>query len=102
MIVDGSGNLFLSDTFHQRIRKVTPGGIITTFLGDGSPTATFGHPGSLAVGGGANLYVVTGYNQGGTAVQRVAPTGVITKVAGTGTTGDTGRRRGGDGSPPSR
>src|ERR1035438_1763841 len=33
--VDGSGNVFIADTFNCRIRKVTPQGIITTVAGNG-------------------------------------------------------------------
>ena len=34
--VDGAGNLYIADTYNRRIRKVTPGGIITTVAGNGN------------------------------------------------------------------
>ena len=34
--VDGNGNLYVADENNQRIRKVTPTGIITTFAGNGN------------------------------------------------------------------
>jgi sugar lactone lactonase YvrE len=37
--VDGAGNIFIADTYDQRIRKVTPDGIITTIAGN-SPTGS--------------------------------------------------------------
>lgn len=33
MAVDADGNVFVLDAFHATIRKVTPGGIVTTFVG---------------------------------------------------------------------
>ena len=33
--VDGAGNLYIGDTGNNRIRKVAPSGIITTFAGTG-------------------------------------------------------------------
>lgn len=33
LFVDGSGNLYIADRFNHCIRKVTPGGIITTVAG---------------------------------------------------------------------
>ena len=35
--VDRDGNLYIADTGHRRIRKVTPDGIITTVAGNGDP-----------------------------------------------------------------
>jgi hypothetical protein len=35
--VDREGNLYIADSQHLRIRKVTPGGIITTVAGNGEP-----------------------------------------------------------------
>src|ERR1051326_6438873 len=48
LAVDRWGNLYLSDTDHHRIRKITPDGIITTiagtglsgYSGDGGPAAS--------------------------------------------------------------
>jgi sugar lactone lactonase YvrE len=34
--VDAAGNLYIADTENERIRKVAPDGIITTFAGNGS------------------------------------------------------------------
>ncbi len=38
--VDAAGNLYLTDRDNHRIRKVAPGGIITTVAGNGSPGST--------------------------------------------------------------
>ncbi len=50
--IDRAGNLFIADTFNNRIRRVTPNGIITTVAGDGTPL--FGGDGSLATRSGLN------------------------------------------------
>src|SRR5207245_2575513 len=39
LALDGAGNLYLSDTGHHRVRKVSPDGIITTFAGSGPTTS---------------------------------------------------------------
>ena len=64
--VDGIGNLYIADINNQRIRKVTPAGIISTFAGtgtagfsgDGGPAnlARLNYPTGISVGGG-NLYI---------------------------------------------
>src|SRR5438128_10008914 len=50
LALDGAGNLYLSDTGHHRVRKVSPDGIITTFAGSGPTTS--GAPGDYAGDGG--------------------------------------------------
>jgi alpha-tubulin suppressor-like RCC1 family protein/sugar lactone lactonase YvrE len=92
--VDSRGNLFVADGYHLRVRKVGTDGVITTVagtgtygaLGDGgSATGAYvGFPGGLAVDGSDNLYVVDAHNA---RVRRVDGRGVITTVAGNGTTG---------------
>ncbi|MEK7676740.1 MAG: hypothetical protein AAB676_12990 [Verrucomicrobiota bacterium] len=63
---DGLGNLFITDTYNGRIRKVAPNGIITTvagngtygYSGDGGPatSAALTAPSGLAVDGFGNLF----------------------------------------------
>ena len=42
LAVDSSGNLYIADLGNLRIRKVTPGGIITTVAGGGTQTSSTG------------------------------------------------------------
>jgi sugar lactone lactonase YvrE len=89
--VDGAGNLYVADSGNHRIRKVTPGGVITTiagtssggFSGDGGPAtaAQLFSPQGVALDGAGNLYVAdTGNNR----IRRIAGNGTISTVAGNG------------------
>src|SRR5665213_14256 len=65
--VDGSGNLFIADLVNNRIRKVSPGGIITTYAGNGTAgyagdngpatAASLNHPVAVAVDTLGNLFI---------------------------------------------
>jgi len=48
VVFDKSGNLYIGDQFNNRIRKITPAGIISTFAG--SATAGFAGDGTPAIG----------------------------------------------------
>jgi uncharacterized protein (TIGR03437 family) len=95
--VDATGNLFIADSYNNRIRKVSNTGIITTVAGNGTEGTT-GDGGSatsaelylvdaIAVDGQGNLFIADAYNN---RVRRVAPDGIITTVAGTGVAGFSG------------
>ncbi|MDX2219215.1 MAG: Ig-like domain repeat protein, partial [Burkholderiales bacterium] len=95
--VDGAGNLYIADTFNQCIRRVTPGGIISTvagnatggFSGDGgaATAAQLQNPNGVALDDAGNLYISDTDNQ---RIRRVAPSGVISTVAGNGLGGFSG------------
>ncbi len=99
--VDAAGNIYISDTFNSLVRKVSPGGIITTYAGDGdfdfvgdggrAVFAALDFPAGLAVDAAGNLYIA---DQNNGRVRKVSPDGIITTVAGNGGTGF-----GGDGGP---
>jgi sugar lactone lactonase YvrE len=58
--VDGSGNLFVTDTYNRAVRKIAPGGTVTTI---GGPASRFFYPQGIAVDAAGNLYVADGDNQ---------------------------------------
>jgi uncharacterized protein (TIGR03437 family) len=87
--VDRAGNVYLPD--NQRIRKISPSGIITTvagngqccFTGDGGQAtrAELDNPRGVAVDGMGNLFIV---EAGLGHIRKVSPSGIITTVAGNG------------------
>jgi sugar lactone lactonase YvrE len=97
VVVDGAGNVYIASYLDFRVRKVTPGGVISTvagngargYSGDGGPAtlASIGWIGGLAVDIGGNLYIT---DNGGHRVRKVDTGGTITTVAGTGESGFAG------------
>jgi len=97
--VDAAGNLFLADASNNRIRRVDASTkMITTVAGNGTAgysgdggaatVAMINNPGGIALDGAGNLYFVDSNNS---VIRRVdAVSGIITTVAGNGTSGYTG------------
>ena len=95
--VDGAGNIYIADKSNQRIRKVDPNGVITTVVGMGAPgfygdggvatSARLNSPFSVAFDGAGNLFIT---DQGNQRIRRVDTNGIITTVAGNGTSGFSG------------
>ena len=98
LALDSSNNLFIADWGNSRVRKVTPGGVITTVAGGGplnGPPNDGGPATSATIGG--NLYGVavdaTGnlYITSNSRIRKVdAVTGIISTIAGTGNAGFSG------------
>jgi sugar lactone lactonase YvrE len=92
--LDAAGNLFIADTWNERIRKVTPGGVISTvagnghssFSGDSGPatSASLSYPYGVTVDAAGNLFIADHSND---CIRKVTPDGVINTVAGIGTWG---------------
>ena len=98
VVVDASGNIFISDNQNYRVRKISPSGIITTVAGTGTygftgdrgaaTAARIGRPEGLCIDATGNLYLADRDNQ---RIRKISPSGIITTVAGGGTvTGDGG------------
>ena len=97
--VDSAGNVYIADTYNNRIREVVAStGIIETIAGDGTPsyygdggsatTAELDYPSGLAVDSAGNVYIADNHNNRIREV--VASTGVIETIAGNGTAGFSG------------
>ncbi len=86
--VDASGNVFVTDSTNNTIRKITPSGAVTTVAGlariaghdDGiSIDAEFDNPTGIALDASGNLYVA---DTGNSSIRKITPAGVVTTFAG--------------------
>lgn len=96
LALDPSGNLYIADEINNRIRKVNPAGVISTFAGDGRTgldydgPATAAHingPRGLVFDAFGSLYVA---ETGQPRIRRIDTGGRITTIAGTGLPGFSG------------
>ncbi len=98
---DRNGNIYVADVFNNRIRMISPAGIITTvagngfrgYLGDGlaATAASFYYPVAVAADRSGNLYIADADNS---RIRQVNNAGMVSTVAGDGVFGSSG-----DGSP---
>lgn len=93
LAVDSAGNVYVAEQGNHVIRKITPGGDVSTLAGgvqqpgfaDGSGTAArFNTPFGLAIDAGGNILVA---DAGNNTIRRVTPAGVVSTVAGATTEG---------------
>ena len=87
--VDGSGNVYIADTWNHRIRKVDSSGIITTIAGNGTrgfggdggsaTSSMLNLPNGVAVDGSGNVYIADYHNH---RVRKVDTSGIITTILG--------------------
>lgn len=91
--VDGAGNIYVTDVFVGAIRKITPGGTVTTLAGpsgaldvanhgsaDGTGSAArFDFPVGIAVDSAGEVYVAEQNNH---TIRKITPAGVVSTLAG--------------------
>jgi sugar lactone lactonase YvrE len=84
---DASGNVFIADMLNNKIRKITPNGVVSTFAGSGNATyqdgtgtaASFNTPSSVATDAAGNVYVADKNNH---LIRKITPAGTVSILAG--------------------
>jgi trimeric autotransporter adhesin len=101
--VDGSGALYIADSGNNRIRKVAPNGLISTFAGNGAGrfsgdgaalTSSLNSPRGVLLDGAGNLYIADTLNN---RIRKIGADGMLVTVVGNGQGGFAG-----DGGPASQ
>jgi len=92
--VDGWGNVYTTDFYQNRIKKITPNGVMTVFAGKGprgnvngiGTDAQFDQPIGIDVDAFGNVYVADQQNN---VIRKITPDGEVTTFAGSGNIGTT-------------
>ena len=94
---DPDGNLYVADTGSDTVRKISPGGTITTVAGTGTSgysgdggaatAARLNEPRGVAFDRSGNVYIA---DSGNNRIRKVTAAGTISTIAGTGTGGYSG------------
>ncbi len=95
--IDGSGNIYISDSQNHRIRKVSSTGTMTTIAGNGTggysgdgglaTSAQVNYPQGLVVDASGNLLIA---DLGNYRIRKISTTGTITTAVGNGSAGFSG------------
>ena len=92
--IDSSGNLYVSDSYNNKIRKIATDGTVSTYAGTGtvgsidgaSNLARFYRPQGIISDLSGNLYVADTSNY---KIRKIATDRTVSTIAGTGSTGST-------------
>jgi ABC-type branched-subunit amino acid transport system substrate-binding protein/sugar lactone lactonase YvrE len=92
LAIDPQGSVYVAERFGNRIRRISPDGMVSTLAGMGTPgysdgpgsSAQFNYPFGLALDGAGNLYVGDTFNH---RIRVVHNDGTVSTLAGDGTAG---------------
>lgn len=92
LALDATGNLYVADAENDRIRRISPGGWVTTYAGSGEQgfcdgpvaDARFNEPWGLSVDTAGCVYVA---DRGNHRIRRSSPDGTVSTLAGSGEQG---------------
>ncbi len=95
LAIDANDNLYVTDRVNNRIRKITPDAVVTTFAGTGTAgstdgnatTATFNNPTGIDIDSNGDFYIV---DAGGYRLRKITTsTMIVSTIAGSDTGGTT-------------
>jgi sugar lactone lactonase YvrE len=89
IVIDGSGNLYVTDAGNFKIRKITQAGVVTTFAGTGVAgfadgpvaTASFNSPAGITIDATGNFWITDRING---RIRMITPAGFVYTLAGNG------------------
>ncbi|MBI5370987.1 MAG: hypothetical protein HZA79_03055 [Sphingobacteriales bacterium] len=88
IVFDNNGNLFVTDQFNNCVRKITPGGVVTTYAGDRlnpgyldgpAASAQFTSLQGLTINSNGDIFVT---DNGCNCIRKIASSGIVSTVAG--------------------
>lgn len=87
LCVDDQGNVYVADTRNNKIRKVTPDGMVSTIAGSGNfgtsnglgTSATFGNPTGIEIDSEGNLFIADHLTH---IIRKIDPSGFVSTLAG--------------------
>ncbi|MES2386633.1 MAG: T9SS type A sorting domain-containing protein [Bacteroidota bacterium] len=90
MAFNSTGDLFVADAENNTIRKITPAGVVSTYVGaaytvpaDGPVNdATFMKPTAMGIGQSGDMFVMDGSENNSPLLRKITTTGIVSTLAG--------------------